>query len=180
MTEQDRLALKGRDMADLIGQLRAAPARLRSSVDGLTMEELEAHPVPGTWSMRECVEHIALVSLGWTNIFYEAIGPYHDNIRNRNPEWAAPEEARAKRSLVDALDVYSMNNARVADYLATLPPDDWTRPFDRVQWLPCRFEIRDHLHWGLLGHLDHHLIKMHDKRVALGKPLPWMAKIVHP
>ena len=61
----DPVRYKGVDIADLIRQLRAAPALLRASAAGLSQRELESHPVAGKWSVREVVEHVALVSLGW-------------------------------------------------------------------------------------------------------------------
>jgi len=124
--------------------------------------------VPGKWSTRTVVEHIALVGLGWTNICFEAIGKVHDNPRNHNPDWAASEETRARKSFTDALNVYDRNNSVVADYLSRLPPGDWTRKFPAVQWLPCEFEIRDHLHWGIIWHLHHHLRYIEEKRRAMG------------
>jgi len=85
MTAEEKISYKGIDMADLIGQLRAGPALLRQSVEGLTDAQVEATPVPRKWSTRTVVEHITLVGLGWTNICFEAIGKVHDNPRNHNP-----------------------------------------------------------------------------------------------
>ena len=167
LTHEQLVDHKGADMADLIRQLRAAPHILRDSVRDLSPQDLEATPIPGKWSTRQCVEHIALVSLGWTNIFYEAIAAAHPNLRHQDPQWAAPEEARARLSVTDALDVYERNNLRLADFLATLPPQDWTRKFPPVQWLTSPFEIRDHLHWGTIGHLHHHLKFIEEKRAAM-------------
>lgn len=170
MTRQEIIRYKGVDMADLIRQLREAPAILRQSIAGLSDAELHAIPIPGKWSTRTVVEHIARVNLGWTNMLYEAIGKVHDNIRNHNPQWSADEDARAQRSVADALDVYELNSNRVADYLATLPPAEWTRKFPPVQWMTIDFEIRDHLHWGIVGHLHHHIQFIEEKREALGNP----------
>ncbi len=125
-----------------IRQLRASPQILRDALRHVSPQQLEATPIPGKWSTRHCVEHIVLVSLGWSNIFYEAIE--------------------------DALDVHERNNLRLADFLANLPPLDWTRKFPPVQWLTTPLEIRDHLHWGVIGHLYHHLLFIAQKRAALG------------
>src|SRR5688572_12523171 len=127
MAQPDPVRDKGIDMADLIRQLRCAPALLSAAVAGLSPDDLAARPIAGKWSIGEVVEHVALVGLGWTNILFEAIGGAHDNPRNRDPAWSAAEEARAKQGVAEALDVYERNNRRVADYLAALPSGEWTR-----------------------------------------------------
>ncbi|MEI8194439.1 MAG: DinB family protein [Phycisphaerae bacterium] len=171
MNHEELVTFKGVDVADLCRQLRAAPAILRAAVADLTLAELEARPIPDKWSTRGVVEHVALVSLGWTDIFYEATGKAYDNVRNHDLDWSASESARAKCGVAEALDVYDRHCHGIADYLQTLPPADWTRRFPAVQWLPHEFEIRDHLHWGIVGHLHYHLKFIVEKRAALGKPL---------
>lgn len=170
MTRQELIRNKGVDMADLISQLREASAILRQSVAGLSNAELEATPVPGKWSTRAAVEHVARVNLGWSDMFYEAIGNGARSDCNRNPKWLAEEDARAGRSMDDALDVFERNANCVADYLETLPASDWTRKFPPVQWLTIDCEIRDHLHWGIVGHMHHHIQFIEEKRAAMHHP----------
>jgi len=37
----------------------AGPVLLRRAVEGLTAEEFNALPIPGTWSIRQVVRHLA-------------------------------------------------------------------------------------------------------------------------
>lgn len=166
---------KSVSMADLIVRLRAAPERLAAAVEGLTPAECEAVPVPDEKSIRECVEHIAGVSLGWTNIFFEAIEGVYDTPRVHDPKWMAPQEAEAHASQAAALAVFRRHNAWVAEFLAKLPPDDWGRPFKVVAFLTEPFLIRESINWGCVIHCDWHLAQVQLKRQILGKPLDWLA-----
>jgi len=45
--------------AQLIDEYLAGPKKLRAAVAGMTAEQLNAHPIPGKWSIKEVVCHIA-------------------------------------------------------------------------------------------------------------------------
>lgn len=165
---------KAASMADLCARMHAAPDRLAAAVKGLTPAACEAHPLPGKWSVRECVEHIALVSLGWTDMCYEAIEDDYPRPRTADREWKAPLEAEARQSQQAALDVYRRHCANLAAFFGTLPPEDFTRKFKPVSWLTEPFQISECMNWGVVIHCDWHLVTLHRLRTALGTPLAWM------
>ena len=45
------------DYAQLIDDYLAGPQKLRAAVAGMTAEQLDAHSIPGTWSIKEVVCH---------------------------------------------------------------------------------------------------------------------------
>jgi uncharacterized damage-inducible protein DinB len=47
------------DSAKLIDEYLAGPRRLRSAVEGMTGEQLDAAPIPGKWTTRQVVCHLA-------------------------------------------------------------------------------------------------------------------------
>ncbi len=166
---------KASSMADLIARLPRAAARVAAALDGITPAHAEETPYPGKWSIRETVEHIAGVSLGWTDIFYDAIAGAYPTPRDADPAWRAPLEAEARQSLASAVAVYRRHNSAVAEFLAALPAEDFTRPFKIVAFLTEPFLIKESINWGLVIHADYHLATLHLLRAALGDPLPWMA-----
>lgn len=167
---------KATSMADLVARLGQAPERLALAVAGLTPDECEAHPFADEKSVRECAEHVACVSLGWTDHFFEAIEDLYESPRaaTRSRAWCEPLEAEARASLAAALAVYRRHNAFLATFLARLPDADFGRPFKRVAWLTEPFLIRESINWGCVLHCDWHLGQIQRKREVFGKPLPWL------
>lgn len=169
---------KAADMADLSARLRAAPERLDAAVADLTPAELEAHPVPNEKTLREVVEHVALVSLGWSDHFFEAIEDEYDSPRRQDKGWRVPLETEAALGVAAALAVYRRHNGFLADFLSRLPATDFRRPFKRVAWLTEPFQINESINWGCVLHCDWHLAQVHVKRLLLGKPQPWLSVFV--
>jgi hypothetical protein len=46
------------ERAGLIAQYKAGPEAVRAALEGITEQELDARPAPGTWSPREIVHHL--------------------------------------------------------------------------------------------------------------------------
>jgi len=165
---------KASSMADLIARLPLAVERLEAALDGLADAELTASPFPGKWSVRETVDHIVNVSIGWTDIFFSAIDDVYQTPRSWSTHWTTPLVAELQGSLAEALALYRRHHANMARFLATLPPEDFAREFKIVAFLTEPFQIKESVNWGLIIHCDYHLATMHKLRTALGKPLPWM------
>lgn len=164
----------------LAANVRHAPGRLRAALAGLTPDEIASAPVPGKWTVRQLVEHTVLVSLGWTDIYRESVAPIRPEIGPFHKGWKDEWDARTRVSIDDALAVMELNHAAVAAGLDRLPEEAFTFEHPSVQWLiqaKIPFVIKESVNWGLSVHVDHHLIPLHAKRVALGKPLDWMAAI---
>lgn len=165
---------KARSMYDLIERLPKAVTRLEAALDGLSTAECEESPFAGKWSIHQCVEHIALVSLGWTDIFYQAIDGIYPTPCTMNPQWQAALEDDARQGMPEAVAVYRQHNTAVADFLTTLPASDFDRGFQIVSFLTEPFQINESVNWGLVIHCDYHLATLHKLRLQLGVPLAWM------
>ena len=165
---------------ELIERLQAVGPRVRAAIEGLAPAELDLRPIDGKWSTRECLEHIVLVDLGWTDILYEAVCPHHPEVKQHVKGWSDAAQKQVKQSIEDAFDVLDRNHAEVIAFLQQLPEACFDKEYPPVQWLvytKAPFVIKDGVNWGLNLHVDHHLAHVHDKRVALGKPLAWMADL---
>lgn len=55
-------ALGGEDAQKVIG---ATPQRLAKIYDGLTADQIEHHPAPGKWNLRELMAHLADCEIVW-------------------------------------------------------------------------------------------------------------------
>ena len=97
---------KALSMADLRERLCAVPDRFEAAVAGLTEEECGLAVVPDEKTVRECAEHVAAVSLGWTDMLFEAVEDSHDTPRKVSLEWRQPLETRLHMSTSEALAVF--------------------------------------------------------------------------
>lgn len=162
----------------LIANLREAPSRFRRAYEGLDQADLGAHPIIGKWSPGEFAEHIAIVDLGWTDIFAESVYRFHPELgRQHQPGWSSAAQTLARSGLAGAFAAMERNHDQIIAYLERLPEDRFDHVYPPVQWLVearLDFVIKESVNWGLAVHLDHHLPFLHRTRVALGKGLTWM------
>ena len=166
---------KASSMADLIARLPPAVDRVQSALADLSDEECCATPIAGKWSIRQTTEHIVSASLGWTEMFYQALEDVYTTPRTTNSRWTEPLIEESHLSIPSAIAVFRRNNAAVASFLATLPAGDFARGFKPVAFLTEPFQISESVNWGLVIHADYHLATLHKLRHTLGKPLSWMA-----
>jgi len=162
-------------MADLIRRLTNAPERLESAIAGLSLAECERAICADEQPIRSCVEHVAIYGLDWSELFYRSVSDIYPTQRSHNSHWKDRLTAEALTGLRPALGVYRKHNKSIAEFLATLPASDFERPFATTDTEADPFLVKDNLHWGLVEHCDYHLATIHKMRVALGKPLDWMA-----
>jgi hypothetical protein len=153
---------------DLIEQYATGGSKLRQSIAGLNVEQLNAFPVPGTWSIQQIVLHMMDSDL---------IGS--DRMKRIAAEDKPPtligydETAFARGLFYDQLDarlaceVFEKNRLLTAEILRRLP----AAAFDRVGLHNerGRVTLADQVK-SYVEHLDHHLKFVHEKRRLLGNP----------
>jgi hypothetical protein len=138
------------------------------AIDGLSRDELFAHPVPGTWSVQELVVHLMDSDLvGCDRIKRVAamdapllIG-YDQDAFIRELHY---EEVDARI----ACEAFRLNRLATAAVLRRLPEASASRfgiHSERGKVTLLQFVQ------GYADHLDHHLKFLHEKRRALGKPM---------
>ena len=154
---------------DLIEQYAAGGSKLRQSIAGLNGEQLNAFPVPGTWSIQQIVLHMMDSDL---------IGS--DRMKRIAAEDKPPtligydETAFARGLFYDQLDarlaceVFEKNRLLTAEIFRRLPE----AAFDRIGLHNerGRVTLADQVK-GYVEHLDHHLKFVHEKRRLLGNPV---------
>jgi hypothetical protein len=162
-------------MHDLIRRLTSAPERLEAAVAGLSLSDCERAVCSDERPIRDCVEHIAVYGLDWSEMFYQAISDTYPTPRSNTRHWKERLSAEAQTSMLAALWVYRRHNKSIAEFLSDMPVCAFDHPFAPDETGNDPFVIKDSLYWGLVEHCDYHLATLHKMRVALGKPLGWMA-----
>ena len=107
--------------------LRELPAKLRTTVAGLSDAQLDTPYREGGWTVRQVVHHLAdshmhaYLRMKWmVNQEHPTIAPYDQNV------WAANEEA-AHGAVAPSLDLLDGLHRRWADFLERLPESAWSR-----------------------------------------------------
>lgn len=137
-------------------------------VAGLTREELNSFPVPGTWSIQQIIGHL---------LDSDQIGGYRMKsiIAEDNPLILNYDETRfTERLMYDQLDVeaacdlFARNRRVVAAMLRRLPDETFARTgVHSVRGKVTLGEIVE----TYADHLEHHMKFVYAKRGMMGKPM---------
>jgi uncharacterized damage-inducible protein DinB len=153
---------------NLIEVYAAGGEKLRRAVQGLSHEDLVAHPGPGDWSIQELVIHLA-------DSDSISIDRMKRIITEDNPSLLyADETAYVKRlfhddqSLDDALTLFEVGRRQWSRVLRLLPDEAFTRQgtHNRAGIVTVGKMVESYI-----KHVDHHLVFLKAKRERLGKPL---------
>lgn len=140
------------------------------AIEGLTKQDLLAVPVPGKWSIQQLIVHLmdSHVTAAWR---------MRKIIAEENPLITAYDESRfVERLQYDATDakmaaeIFRLVQRMTADVLRALPDDAFKRTGIHTE--NGKVTLESMLN-GYIGHVDHHMKFLRDKRKALGKPLSW-------
>jgi len=150
----------------LIENYAAGAVKPAEAIRGLSAAELDAFPIPGTWSIRQIIAHLMDSDLIASDRMKRVIAM-------DNPAILAYDEAAfAERLGYDAMNVdlackvFELNRRLTADLLRTLPDNAFAR---RGQHSESGSLTLEKLLEIYTGHLDHHLGFVQRKKELLGK-----------
>lgn len=149
-----------------IDRYAAGPGLLAEAAKGLSPADLDARPVPGTWSIREIVAHL-----------YDSDLVGCDRMRRvaamDNPLLMGYDQdrfvARLNYGAVDAVAAvaaFAANRGMLVPVLRALPDEAFARAGIHSE---RGRETLEQLVRGYCGHLDHHLGFLRKKRAMLGR-----------
>jgi hypothetical protein len=149
----------------LIDEYLAGPAALRQAIAGMTPAQLNAAPIPGKWSTRQVICHIADFEPVYLDRIKRVIAEEEPLLLSGDPDRFAAALAYEHRDLETELQLIEISRRHLAGLLRTLPPATFQRK-------------GRHSHDGLLtlealliritGHIPHHIQKIAEKRAVLG------------
>jgi hypothetical protein len=153
---------------DLVKRYAADAGQLRASIAGLERGELNAFPVPGTWSIQQIVMHMMDSDLIGSDRMKRVAA-------EDNPTLIGYDETAFGRKLfydqLDpqlACDVFEKNRQLTAAILERLDDAAYARAGQHNE--RGRVTLAE-LVETYVDHLHHHLKFIRDKRRLLGKPL---------
>ncbi len=152
-------------MSDLIMKYLAGGQQLRRSIAGLSPQQLQAFPVPGTWSIQQIVIHLMDSDLIGADRMKRVAA------EDRPPALIGYDESAFARELFyhdldpqKAIDVFDLNRQLTAEVLRRLPEDR----FERVGHHNEQGDVTlRELLTTYIGHLEHHLKFIAQKRAMV-------------
>jgi len=153
--------------AALIDQYEQGADELTRSLEGLTRDDLFAHPAAG-WSIQEIVIHMMDSDLIGADRMKRTIAEERPSLLGYDETAFAKHLHYELQDARAAAAVFAANRKLFAVVLRALPPET----FDRFGMHSERGrETLGELLEGYVQHLEHHLDFLRKKRALLGKPL---------
>ena len=118
---------------DLIGQIAAAPAKMRAAVAGLSDEQLNTSYRPEGWTVRQVVHHVPDSHLNSYIRFKLALTEEHPTIKAYDENvWANLDDAR-RAPINVSLDLLEALHRRWVLFLRSLKGGDFQRTFNHSE-----------------------------------------------
>lgn len=153
------------DPLSLISAYEAGTDRLRKAVAGLGPKELDARPIPGKWSVRQVVAHLADFEPVYSNRMKRVIAEEEATLLSGDPDLFAAKLAYGGRDIDEELALIETVRKHTARILRTLDPADFQRTGLHTTDGPLSLET---LLKRITEHVPHHIAFIDEKRRALG------------
>ena len=150
--------------AELIDDYLKGPALLREAIQGMSPEELNAAPVPGTWSTRQVICHIADFEPVYADRMKRVIAEDNPPMRGGDPDVFAEKLAYEARDIEEELNLIEACRRHTATILKSLPAETFQRTGQHSADGPLTLET---LLKRITGHIPHHIKFIEEKRRAL-------------
>lgn len=150
--------------AELIDHYASGAELLRRSLAGMTASELDAVPIPGLWSTRQVVCHIADFELVYADRLKRVIAEHQPTFFGGDPDTFAAGLAYRLRDVENELDMIASTRRQMVTIFQSLSEADFCRMGNHSQAGPL--SLTDLLQ-GIAGHLPHHVAFIDAKRRAL-------------
>jgi uncharacterized damage-inducible protein DinB len=141
---------------------------LAAAVAGLSSQELNAFPVPGTWSIQQIVVHMMDSDLIASDRMKRMIAMENPLLIGYDETAFAKSLFYDKLDLGVACEVFEKNRQLTAEILRRLPEETFER--SGVHNERGRITLGEYV-VSSAEHLEHHMKFVRQKRELLGKPL---------
>ena len=149
----------------LIADYLAGPATLRQAIHGMTPAQLNAAPIPGKWSTRQVICHIADFEPVYADRIKRVIAEVEPLLLSGDPDLFAAKLAYDQRDLETELQLIEIVRRHLGSILRTLPAETFQRAGKHSSDGLLTIET---LLTRITGHIPHHVKTIVEKRAALG------------
>ena len=151
-----------------IDEYAAGGETLQAAIEELTDDDLNALPVPGTWSIRQIVLHLVDSDLVMSDRMKRVISEDKPSLEAFDETLFAQRLAYEQSDVELAAELFALNRRQMTAILRRLKSGDFAREGQHSERGPISLA---NIVAGAVGHLEHHLRFLRDKRRMIGKPL---------
>ncbi len=151
-------------LLQLVTQYRAGPAILHRAVAGLTAEQLNSIPIPGTWSIRQVVCHIADSEILYADRIKRILAEDEPPLMKADPASYLNSHAIENRNLDDELNLIEAIRVHITQILRALTSDQFNR--QGIHSTDGRMTLRTVVE-RVTAHIPHHVSFIEAKRRRL-------------
>ncbi|MEZ6064960.1 MAG: DinB family protein [Planctomycetaceae bacterium] len=151
-------------MRQLIDDYLAGPRQLRDAIADMTPEQLDAAPIPGKWSTRQIICHIADFEPVYADRMKRVIAEEQPGLPGGDPDLFAAKLAYDARDLEIELQMIEAVRAHTAAILERQPPEAFQRTglHSRDGALTLETLLK-----RITNHITHHVKFIAEKRAAM-------------
>jgi uncharacterized damage-inducible protein DinB len=150
--------------AELLAAYRSGPAFLRAAIEGLDLETMRAHPIPGKWSVLEVVCHIVDSDQFMADRMKRTIATKRPLLMGVESADYIHPLSYENRDLHLDLQLLEVTRSQMAADLDRLHDDAWNRTAVHSEnGLVTLVDLLDHA----VDHLESHAAAIAEKRAAL-------------
>jgi hypothetical protein len=148
----------------LLDQYLLGPEMLRRAVSGMSDEQLDATPIPGKWSTRDVVMHLADFDLIYADHMKRVIAEDRPALSDPDADLFAARLAYDKRDVDEDIWVMKAIRRHMAPILRSIDADDFARVGMHREDGPLTL---GELLQRVTDHVPHHIRSIEEKRRAL-------------
>jgi hypothetical protein len=149
--------------ATLIDEYLAGPQKLRDAIDGMTDGQINAAPIPGKWSTRQIICHIADFEPVYANRVKRIMAEENPTMFGGYPAVFAAGLAYDERDIEEELQLIAAVRRHVARIMKTLKPEQFGRIGEHSVDGPISLEV---LLQRITNHIPNHIAFIEEKRAA--------------
>ncbi len=148
----------------LISEYLAGPQKLRDAIAGMTDEQIDAAPIPGKWSTRQIICHIADFEPVYADRMKRIIVEENPTMFGGDPDEFAAGLAYDERDIEEELQLLEAVRNHLARILKTLKPEQFERTGNHSEDGPISLEV---LLERITNHIPHHIAFIEEKKRSL-------------
>lgn len=152
------------DIDNAIQEYLAGPKLLQDAIAGMSVEKLDARPVPGKWSTREVVCHIADFEPIYADRMKRVIAENEPTMLGGDPNLFVARLAYSVRDVEEELAIIDVTRSQIARIMQTLESEDFERNGLHSEDGPLTLET---LLRRITGHIPHHVKFIEEKKAAM-------------
>ncbi len=152
------------EIKDLIDEYLTGPTHLRSAISGMSDEDIDAAPVPGKWSTRQVICHLADFETIYIDRMTRTIAEDQPTIFDGDPVRFAQSLAYERREIEEELQFIDFARRPMARILRALPPMEFRKQaFHSAKGVMTLTTLLQRI----TAHIPHHLAFVEQKQRVL-------------